>query len=134
MSCPRVLLADDSPEMLEKVMRLLGTHFDIVGLAQNGEDALESAVRLNPDLVILDISMPLLNGIQVASRLRDRGCNAKVIFVTVHEDRDYIEGAFSVGALGYVLKARIAGDLVPAVHEVLQGHIVRPAEPMSEPN
>jgi DNA-binding NarL/FixJ family response regulator len=122
MSRPRVLLADDASEMLEMFMRLLGTDFDIVALTQNGEEALESALRLDPDLVILDISMPLLNGIQVASRLRERGCNAKVIFVTVHEDRDYVEGAFAVGALGYVLKYRIANDLVLATEEVLQGH------------
>ena len=122
MSRPHVLLADDTPEMLENVMRLLGTDFDIVALAQNGEEALESAVKLDPDLVILDISMPLLNGIEVASRLRERGCDAKVIIVTVHQDLDYIEGAFSVGAKGYVLKSRIATDLVPAVQKVLQGH------------
>ena len=71
MSRPRVLLADDASEMLEMFMRLLGTDFDIVALTQNGEEALESALRLDPDLVILDISMPLLNGIQVASRLRE---------------------------------------------------------------
>ena len=122
MSRPRVLLADDASEMLEMFMRLLGTDFDIVALTQNGEEALESAARLDPDLVILDISMPLLNGIQVASRLRERGYTAKVIFVTVHEDRDYVEGAFAVGALGYVLKYRIANDLVLATQEVLQGH------------
>src|SRR5215469_9229704 len=119
MSRPRVLLADDAPEMLESVMRLLGTDFDIVGLAQNGQEALESAIKLDPDLLILDISMPLLNGIQVASRLRERGYSARVIFVTVHEDRDYVEGAFAVGALGYVLKYRIANDLVLATQEVL---------------
>src|SRR5215469_11586305 len=118
---PRVLLADDAPEMLESVMRVLGTDFDIVALAQNGEEALESAVRLDPDLVILDISMPLLNGIQVAYGVRERGCNTKVIFVTVHEDRDYVDAAFAAGALGYVLKSRITKDLIRAVQKVLQG-------------
>lgn len=66
--------------------------------------------------------MPILNGIQVASRLRDLGCGAKLIFLTVHEDPDYIEAALSVGALGYVFKSRVATDLVPAVRSVLQGH------------
>ena len=123
MRTPRVLLADDLPEMLEKVTQLLRHDFDIVGRAQNGQKALEAAMSLDSDLVILDISMPLLNGIQVALTLRERGCKARVIFLTVHEDRDYVEGAFSVGALGYVLKSRLATDLVPAVQEVLQGRI-----------
>jgi len=125
MAFPRVLLADDAPEMLERITQLLRDGFDIVGRAHNGEEALQAAASLDPDLVILDISMPLLNGIQVASSLRERGCRAKVIFVTVHEDRDYVEGAFSVGALGYVLKSRFASDLIPAVREVLQGHTFR---------
>jgi DNA-binding NarL/FixJ family response regulator len=109
--------------MLEKISRLLRDDFEIVGRAQNGKAALEAAEELDPDLVILDISMPLLNGIQVASKLRERGCKAKVIFVTVHQDRDYVEAAFSVGARGYVLKSRVATDLIPAVQEALQGNL-----------
>jgi len=125
MAPPRVLLADDAPEILEKVMELLQHEFEIVARAQNGEAALDAAASTDPDVVILDISMPLLNGIQVATRLRDRGSRAKVIFVTVHEDSDYVEGAFSAGALGYVLKSRIATDLIIAVQAVLQGHRFR---------
>ena len=79
MRTPRVLLADDLPEMLEKVTQLLRHDFDIVGRAQNGQKALEAAMSLDSDLVILDISMPLLNGIQVALTLQERGCKAKVI-------------------------------------------------------
>ena len=123
MESPRVLLADDLPEMLEKVTQLLRDDFDIVGYARNGEEALQLAASLDPDLVILDFSMPLLNGIQVASRLRERGSKAKVVFLTVHEDRDYVEGAFSVGALGYVVKSHMVTDLIPAIREVLQGRI-----------
>ena len=122
MGCARVVLADDLPEMLEKVTQLLKDDFDVVGSAQNGQEAMEAAKTFNPDLLVLDISMPILNGIQVASRLRGSGCKAKVIFLTVHEDRDYVEAAFSAGALGYVLKSRVATDLIPAVQEALQGH------------
>lgn len=122
MGALRVLLADDLPEMLERATQLLRNDFDIVARAQNGQEALDGAVSLNPDLLVLDISMPILNGIEVASRLRESGCQAKVIFLTVHEDRDYVEAAFSVGALGYVLKSHIALDLISAVREVQQGH------------
>ncbi|HKS73215.1 MAG TPA: response regulator transcription factor [Terriglobales bacterium] len=122
MAFARVLLADDYREMLDRVTQLLREEFDIVGSAHDGGQALEAAARLNPDLLILAISMPVLNGIQVAARLRDSGCKAKVIFLTVHEDRDYIDAAFAVGALGYVLKSRVATDLLPAIYAVLQGH------------
>src|ERR1700745_4246056 len=107
MDSPRVLLADDLPEMLETVTHLLRDDFDIVGYAQDGEDAIKAATTLNPDLLVLDIEMPFRNGIQVASHLRDSGYRVKVIFLTVHEDRDYVEAARSIGALGYVLTTRI---------------------------
>ena len=122
MGCPRVVLADDLPEVLQKVTQLLKDDFDIVGSAQNGREAIEVAKAFNPDLLVLDISMPILNGIQVASQLKRSGCRAKVIFLTVHEDRDYVDAAFSVGALGYVLKSRVATDLIPAAQEALLGH------------
>jgi DNA-binding NarL/FixJ family response regulator len=121
MEYPRVLLVDDSREMLETVTQLLRDDFEIVGYAQDGEEAIESARTYNPDLLVRDIEMPFRNGIQVASHLRDSGCRAKVIFLTAHGDLDYIEAAWSVGALGYVLKSRIAADLLPALQEVLQG-------------
>src|SRR5689334_5014555 len=119
--CPRVLLADDLPEVLEKVAELLRKDFDIVGFASDGAQAIQAATSLNPDVLILDISMPLRDGIQVASQLRETGCKAKIIFFTVHHDQDYVEAAFSTGALGYVLKPRLATDLIPAIEEALQG-------------
>jgi|SRR5215471_14002582 len=122
MGGTRVLLADDAPEILARVTELLQSDFDVIGSAQNGAQAMDAAAKLNPDLVVLDISMPILNGIQVASRLRQAGCRAKVIFLTVHDDQDYVEAAFSVGAQGYVLKPRLATDLIPAIKWVLQGH------------
>lgn len=121
MASPRVLLADDMPEMVKSVTQLLRRDFDVVGYAENGEEAIEAIAHLNPDLLVLDISMPVLNGIQVASLLRESGSSVKLIFLTVNEDPDYIEAAFSVGASGYVFKSRIATDLIPAVEGVLRG-------------
>src|SRR6266550_3871787 len=121
MGCPRILLADDLPGIRERVTELLRPEFDVVAIAQNGQQAIEAASTLNPDVLVLDICMPILNGLQVASRLRNLGCRAKVIFLTVHEDPDYVEAALSVGALGYVFKSRLATDLVPALRGVLQG-------------
>lgn len=121
MAFPRVLLADDTPDTLQEIKRLLQEHVEIVGLARNGQEALEWAASADIDVMILDISMPLLNGIQVASMLQRRKHRAKIVFVTVHEDRDYIEAAWSVGAQGYVLKSRMGTDLIPALQEVLAG-------------
>jgi DNA-binding NarL/FixJ family response regulator len=121
MASPRVVLADDAPEMLDLVKHLLGKDCDIVGLAHNGEEALDAVATLDPDLIILDISMPLIDGIQVARRLRERGHRAKIIFVTVHDDRDYVEAAWAAGALGYVFKSQLATDLMLALPEVLAG-------------
>jgi DNA-binding NarL/FixJ family response regulator len=117
----RILLADDQREMLETVSQLFNDKFDIVATAQDGEQAIGAAARLDPAIVVLDISMPVLSGIEAPARLKESGCKAKVIFLTVHDDPDYVEAAFSVGVLGYVLKPRLAVDLLPAMREVLQG-------------
>jgi DNA-binding NarL/FixJ family response regulator len=100
MGSPRVLIADDLPAIHWSVAQLLRNHFELVGSAHNGKEAIEAATTLNPDVLILDISMPLLNGFQVASRLREKDCKAKLIFLTVHDDQDYVGAAFSIGALG----------------------------------
>jgi len=121
MASPRVVLADDQEEILETVSRVLRSDFDIVAAVPDGESAIEAVARLDPDLVVLDISMPILNGLEAASLLQESGSKAKVIFLTVHDDPDYVEAAFSVGARGYVLKARLGIDLLPAVREALQG-------------
>lgn len=119
----RILLADDQQEMREAVARLLVDEFDVVAAVANGEQAIEAAVRLAPDLLVLDISMPVLNGIEAASRLKQSGSSVKVIFLTVNEDPDIVEMALSVGADGYVLKQRIATDLIPAIRQALDDRI-----------
>jgi DNA-binding NarL/FixJ family response regulator len=115
----RILLADDQQEMLEIVARLLEDEFDVIAAVADGERVIEAAVRLAPDLLVLDISMPILNGIEAASCLNESGSRAKVIFLTVNEDPVIVEAAFSVGARGYVLKQRLATDLIPAIRYVL---------------
>lgn len=121
MISSRILLADDNREVRQRVEELLRSDFHVVGSVENGQKAIESALSLKPDVLVLDISMPVLNGIQAASRLRDLGCSAKVVFLTVHADNDYVEAAFSTGALGYVLKSRLTSDLIPAIEHALDG-------------
>jgi DNA-binding NarL/FixJ family response regulator len=120
MKSQRVLLADDEPAMIRAVTQLLDGKFEIVATVDNGQTLIEDAIRLDPDLLVLDISMPVMNGIAAARQLKKVGSRAKVIFLTVHEDRDFIEAAFSAGALGYVLKPRLATDLLPAIRGALQ--------------
>jgi len=118
---PRVLVADDQPEIRERIADLLRPDFHLIAFAGDGQQAMDAALQLNPDIVLLDISMPVLNGLQVASRLRDHGSTAKIIFITVHRDPDVIEAAFLAGAVGYVFKARIGKELIPAIEEALAG-------------
>jgi DNA-binding NarL/FixJ family response regulator len=123
MRLPRVLLADDHPKMLEHAARLLGGESEIVGAVENGEQLIEAARRLDPDLIVLDISMPSVNGIEAAHRLNESGSRAKIIFLTSHEDEVFVNAAILAGALGYVLKRRISIDLIIAVRKVLQGSL-----------
>ena len=117
----RVLLADDNQGVLADLRGELDKDFEIVGTAENGEDAIRSALGLDPDILVLDISMPVLNGLEVASRLRETHSRTKVLFLTIYEQAEYISAAFSAGAAGYVTKRRLASDLVRAIREVVQG-------------
>ena len=121
MGRTRVLLADDHVPLLERVTALLEGEYDVVGTAVDGQTALDSVAELEPDVLILDISMPVLNGIQVANQLGDSGSETKIVFLTVHEDKDFARAALATGALGYVIKPRIASDLVAAIDEALAG-------------
>lgn len=118
---PRVLLADDHKEMRDRIKRHLELEFDVVATVENGRTLLEAAARLNPDICLLDISMPVLNGIETAIQLKERGSTAKVLFLTIHEDPDFLDAALKTGASGYVLKRRMASDLRPAIRDVLAG-------------
>jgi DNA-binding NarL/FixJ family response regulator len=118
---PRLFLADDQKEMLRTLAQILEGEFQIVGTAENGVGVLELALGLSPDVLVLDISMPVLTGIEAALRLREAGSRARIIFLTVHEDLDFVEAALSAGAVGYVLKPSMATDLVPAIRKALEG-------------
>jgi len=117
----RVFLADDHEAVLQATTALLGPDFDIVGTAKDGQSLFDSALRLAPDLLIVDISMPILNGIEAIRRLKQAGSTAKVVFLTVHDDPDFAQAAIAAGANGYVIKPRMASDLLPAIREVLAG-------------
>ena len=117
----RILEAEDHQLMRENVVRLLRRDFEVVDAVTDGEALLEAAARLNPDVCVLDISMPVLNGIETATCLRKRSSSAKIIFLTIHNDSDTVGAAFKSGAEGYVFKTRMAADLIVAVREVLAG-------------
>ncbi|MGD0470249.1 MAG: response regulator transcription factor [Terriglobales bacterium] len=122
-TAPRVVLADDQPEMLQIMAFTVSDEFEVVGLAENGSRAIELATKLSPDVLVLDIAMPVVNGIEAACRLKELGSRTRVIFLTVHSDPEFVEAALSVEALGYVLKASLSTDLIPAIWAVTQGNI-----------
>jgi DNA-binding NarL/FixJ family response regulator len=119
----RILLADDHPDLLKTVERLLETEFEVVGRALNGQLLLEEAMRLKPDVIVSDISMPLLNGMEAADQLKESSCQSRIVFLTVHSDPDFVRECLAAGALGYVVKSRMITELVPAIREALAGHI-----------
>ena len=119
----RILLADDHPHFPEFVESLLETSFEIVGKVGDGQALLEAAVNLKPDVIVTDISMPCLNGIEAAEQLRRTGSTARIIFLTVHSDPDFVRICLATGAFGYITKPRVALDLIPAIREALAGHL-----------
>lgn len=121
MAYARILLVDDHQEMRDLVVRLLEKDFEVVQAVGDGRSFLEAATRLNPDLCLVDISIPVINGIRAVIRLREAGSTAKIIFLTIHEDADFVREAFKSGASGYVVKSQLASDLRTAVNEVLSG-------------
>ena len=118
---PRVLLVDDNDAMLLRAAAVLSPDCVIVGAVKDGRAALAAAEALHPDIMVLDISMPGLNGFEVASSLRQAGSTAAVVFLTVHEDEALVLAARAVGGTGYVVKPRLASDLRHAVLEAVAG-------------
>ena len=121
MSKTSILLADDNSSVLNQVRRMLEREerFRVVAAVKDGDAVLPECSRLKPDVIILDISMGDLSGIDVAMQLRDSGCLSKIIFLTVHEDRDFLNAAMGAGGSAYVVKSRLSQDLVSAIHAVL---------------
>lgn len=121
MNRPRVLLADDHQLMLERVTALLQSAFDVVGAARNGREMISEATRLNPDVIVADISMPALSGIEAAHQLRESGSTAKLVFLTIHAEQEFVDACLEEGALGYVVKSHMKTDLIPAINAALSG-------------
>lgn len=121
MTRARIFLADDHALVAEGIRKLLEEQFDLVGTAADGRALLAGAEELKPDLVLADISLPLLNGLDAARQLKKVMPDAKVIFLTMHADQGFVTEAFRAGASGYVLKQAAASELLFAIQEVLKG-------------
>ncbi|HXJ97055.1 MAG TPA: response regulator transcription factor [Terriglobia bacterium] len=119
----RVLLADDHRMFSEGLRRILEPQFEIVGTVESGRDLIPAAERLRPDVIVADISMPSLNGIDAARRIRKMPRAPKIIFLTMHEDATFAAAAFRAGASGYVLKRSGPADIIAAIQEAIQGRI-----------
>ena len=125
---PRVIIADDHQILAEGLRSLLEPEFELIASVENGRDLVTKTKEMRPDVVIADISMPLLNGIDAAQQILNDNPRARIIFLTMHADMAYAAEAFRVGAAGYVLKKSAAAELVTAIQEVLKGGVyVTPA-------
>lgn len=121
MSKPRVLLADDHALLIGALEKLLAADHDVVGQASDGRALLDAAEKLKPDVIVLDISMPLLNGLEAGRQIKQRMRNVKLVFMTMNEDADIAAEAFKAGASAYILKRSAASELSAAIREVMQG-------------
>jgi len=117
----RVLLADDHAAMLEEVRALLGENYEVVGAVENGEKLVEAASTLNPDVIVSDISMPVMTGFEAAAKIRQLGIATRIIFLTVQSSTAYLKKARALGADGYVLKIYTNEQLPLAIASVLTG-------------
>lgn len=117
----RVLIADDHQIVVDGLRGLLGAEFELAGTAANGHEMIEQARALSPDVIVADISMPLLNGIDAVRKLREEGSAAKVVFLTMHPDATYLTRALEAGASGYVLKHAAADELITAIRDAVAG-------------
>ena len=127
MKRPRVIMADDHSLILAGLRKLVEAECDVVATVEDGRALIEAAQRLNPDLVLLDISMPLLNGLDAARQLTKVAPEIKLIFLTMHASPTYATQAFEAGASGYLLKRSAASELQQAIHSVLDGqHYLTP--------
>ena len=117
----RIVVVDDSASFLDKFVSVLGAEFDVVATAMDGKSALENIRSCRPDVVVLDLEMPLLNGIEVTRELAKQHPSPAIVICSVESDPEVVEAAQQAGALGYVFKSRVAKDLVEAVKSVARG-------------
>ena len=116
-----MLLADDHSVMLDRVGVLLNSSFEVVGAVTNGQEMISAGIRLNPDVIVADIKMPGLTGIEAAQQLREAGSRARFVFLTIHIEHEFVDACVSQGALGYVVKSHMKTDLIPAIKAALTG-------------
>jgi DNA-binding NarL/FixJ family response regulator len=117
----RILLADDNEAILRHAEDLLAPHFEVVGTVPNGELLVKQAAALDPDVIVTDISMPLMSGLEAVAKIKKTGSRARVVFLSVFQQQSFVHACFSAGADGFVAKARLSRDLIQAVEEVLSG-------------
>ena len=122
MNHARVLLADDNSVVLNRVGILLSPSFEVVGAVTNGQELFSAGVRLDPDVIVADITMPILGGIEAAQQLREAGSRARFVFLTIHNECEFVDACVAQGAFGYVVKAHMKTDLIPAIKAALLGH------------
>ncbi len=118
---PRILLADDHPPLLEAASTLLKPYFDLAGVVTNGAMLVSEALRLRPDVIVTDITMPVVTGIDAVIQLHKSWPSAKVVFLTVHSEDEFLKACMAEGASGYVLKSRMKMHLIPAIDAALEG-------------
>jgi DNA-binding NarL/FixJ family response regulator len=117
----KLLLADDHPPLVEAAVAILKPHYDIVGIAADGAMLVAEALRLRPEVIVSDITLPIFNGIEAIHRLRISNLRVKVVFLTVHSEEGFLKACMAEGALGYVLKSRMKTQLIPAIEAALEG-------------
>ena len=118
---------------MEVTAKMLTSSFDVVGMAHDGQSLVSKALLLTPDVIVADVTMPIMTGIEAAHELREAGLAKRFVFLTIHSDHEFIRACLAEGALGYVLKTHMNNDLVPAIHAAMAGKLFfSPALSMSE--
>jgi DNA-binding NarL/FixJ family response regulator len=128
----RVLIGDDNPAMLEAVIQILQEDYQVVGALAEASAVVAQVPKLKPDILVLDISMGDMNGFEITRRLRSDSCRSKIIFLTVHEELEFIRAAFDAGASGYVFKSRMNKDLRTAINTVMNEKVFLPEAPIPD--
>src|ERR1700744_1473762 len=118
---PTIVVADDHPPLVEAVIAILKPRYDVVGIATDGAMLVSETLRLCPDVIVSDITLPIVNGIEAIHRLRGSNAQTKVVFLTIHAEEGFLKACIAEGALGYVLKSRMRTQLIPAIEAALEG-------------